>query len=236
MAIAIVGYRTYPDANAQEQVNDLEKAAAVLEQTRSDLYHPSTTDRKHWKGYILCGHSSGAHIALLMLVDRVSKELNKERMNIPFQTFIGISGPYNVSHHFDYEAGRGVEELSPLKPANGYTRMQLEYHSPAIRLQKLLSQKDAEKIISSILPRMLLVHGIEDTVVPFTNTSECASLLRMCGVSQCEELYLGKTGHEDTIMQFMLGGKTRKAVLEWLSHVTESKKNVTASVNTMSKL
>jgi hypothetical protein len=29
--------------------------------------------------------------------------------------FIGLSGPYDISKHFDFEAMRGVEQISPMK-------------------------------------------------------------------------------------------------------------------------
>ena len=233
ITVAVVGYRTYPDANALEQVNDLEQAASVLASERPDLLKPSPkdigigTEAKKWVGLCISGHSSGAHISLFMLVERVKTILQSQvkgqsslmdRVPIPFDSFIGLSGPYSISHHFDFEAGRGVEELSPMKPACGYTRNQFNMNSPAIRLSHILTEFDENNLLSvdKILPRMLLVHGVEDTTVPFTATSDCSKLLRACGVSRCEELYLGKTGHEHTVMHFMMGGKTKDAVMEWL--------------------
>ena len=241
-----MGYRTYPDADVKGQVEDLELAASELATLRPDLLIPPQTHSRQiikWSGICLCGHSSGAHIALFMLIERLRKALShmnsipkKESSlndepkavnidsalvkiydNIHFDSFIGISGPYNISDHFDFEANRGVEEISPMKPACGYSREQFLDHSPAIRLSKMLIDLNEHKSVclDQLLPRILLVHGIEDSTVPFTATSVCARLLRTCGASRCEELYLGKTGHEDTIMHFMLGGKTRDAVMEW---------------------
>jgi len=100
-----------------------------------------------------------------------------------------LSGVYDISHHFDYEAGRGVEELSPMKPACGYTRNAFDHFSPALKLQTLLSRRIAgeymhqqgktinvDEIIFKLMPDMLLVHvgvenafhGVENAIVPFT--------------------------------------------------------------------
>jgi len=189
----------------------------------------------YWMGNCLMGHSSGAHIALLLLVERVRYRIRiqnntnhsqrwKSVIPFEFDSFVGLSGPYGISHHFDYEAGRGVEEISPLKPACGSSRQNFHAHSPAIQLVQLQSKCCDSMVGSSfehLLPRnMLLVHGVEDTTVPFTATAEAGYLIRSCGVRQCEELYLSKTGHQETVLQFMVGGKTKDAVHSWLQRVT----------------
>jgi hypothetical protein len=253
MAVVIVGYRTYPDADVTGQVEDLEQAMAMLyhtcpylfpNQSKKDNDHGRRQD-SHWMGNCLMGHSSGAHIALLLLVERVRYQLDhanhhsqrwKSVFPFEFDSFVGLSGPYGISHHFDYEAGRGVEEISPMKPACGSSRQNFHAHSPAIQLVQLQSKCDNNNdnvngnllmvgggSFAHLLPRnMLLVHGVEDTTVPFTATAEASYLIRSCGVRQCEELYLSKTGHQETILQFMVGGKTQDAVHSWLQRVTIS--------------
>jgi hypothetical protein len=242
MAVVIVGYRTYPDADVTGQVDDLEQAMAMLYHTcphlfpnQSKIGDDDDDDGRrrdsYWMGNCLMGHSSGAHIALLLLVERVRYRIRiqnntnhsqrwKSVIPFEFDSFVGLSGPYGISHHFDYEAGRGVEEISPLKPACGSSRQNFHAHSPAIQLVQLQSKCCDSMVGSSfehLLPRhMLLVHGVEDTTVPFTATAEAGYLIRSCGVRQCEELYLSKTGHQETVLQFMVGGKTKDAVHSWL--------------------
>eukprot|EP00978_Attheya_sp_CCMP212_P038312 scaffold188674_cov45-Attheya_sp.AAC.1 len=256
MAVVIVGYRTYPDADVTGQVDDLEQAMAMLYHTSPHLFpnqskigcHDDGRRKdRHWMGNCLMGHSSGAHIALLLLVERVRYRIriqNDTNTNhhpqrwksvIPFEfdSFVGLSGPYGISHHFDYEAGRGVEEISPMKPACGSSRQNFHAHSPAIQLVQLQSNccdSNSNSTVGSsfehLLPRhMLLVHGVEDTTVPFTATAEAGYLIRSCGVRQCEELYLSKTGHQDTVLQFMVGGKTKDAVHSWLQRRVSSFSN-----------
>lgn len=217
-AVAIPGYRTYPDGNVANQVDDCEQAAKRLQLEYPELCQGRVT---------VVGHSSGAHVALLMLVDHVRRQLSgeedtEEEFALKVDSFIGLSGPYSISHHFDYEAARGVEELSPLKPANGYTREAFRKNSPVLRLKGLLAEitESERDCVSSLAPKMLLVHGVEDTTVPFTATSEAGSTLRACGVSECEEMYVAETGHQDTVMHFMVGGRSQRPVIDWIKRLS----------------
>jgi pimeloyl-ACP methyl ester carboxylesterase len=211
-AVAIVGYRTYPDGTVVDQVADLRDAAAFLART-----HPAWCERQ----VTVMGHSSGAHIALLFLVDRfiTSTKLSVTANgsgDFRIDSFVGLSGPYDISHHFDYEANRGVEEMSPLKPANGYTRQSFRTHSPALRLlDSLACQVESNRVIDKLFPLLVLIHGIEDDTVPFTATAEAGRILRSCG-ALCQEIYITETRHQDMVMQIMLGGKTLDAVIDWI--------------------
>ena len=209
-AVAIPSYRTYPDGKAAEQVEDARLALAFVRQRFP----------QHCGHVTMMGHSSGAHIGLLLLVERARKILHGEPIkNFPsVDAFVGLSGPYDISHHFDYEAARGVEELSPMKPVCGMSREAFRRNSPALRLLDALADASHEVNVASTLPsRILLLHSIEDETVPFTATGEAARVLRSCGVTQCQELYLGPgTAHQDTAVELMLGGPTRDAVIEWI--------------------
>ncbi len=242
ISVAVVGYRTYPDGDVQAQIDDLEAAAQFLSIHYSHLtQRPSSVEESDWTGVTLIGHSSGAHIALLMIVDRISRWVEsqsmKEDQNLPytkqntvqFDQYIGMSGVYNISHHFDYEAGRGVEEISPMKPACAFSRKSFDYYSPTLRLQSIFASqkisslsKPIEQVISEMVPRMLLIHGADDSTVPFTSTAEAGKIIRNCGVPFCKEYYLPATGHPDVVMELMLGGKSRDIVMDWLMHENET--------------
>jgi acetyl esterase/lipase len=231
-AVAVVGYRVYPDGNVTSQVLDLEAAYDKLSKLYPDLCGQNRQKRD--KGVIVIGHSSGAHIGLLMIVQQIKRSVHVEDSaeNISFSNnpfvdkFIGMSGPYSISHHFDYEAARGVEELSPMKPACGFSREQFRTNSPAIGLQDFMTSVKDKGAISRLFPRSLLVHGIEDGTVPFTATSECARTLRSCGVTNCEEYYAPRTSHEDTVVQLMLGGRVSRAIADWLSVSSGNEKHL----------
>ena len=116
-ATAIVGHRTYPEGDASSQVHDLEMAMNELKKR-----YPDICSRK----VCLMGHSSGAHISMLTLVERVRRKLELEQAGdalalqqweesqVKIDSFIGISGPYNICNHFEFESGRGVEQISPV--------------------------------------------------------------------------------------------------------------------------
>lgn len=197
-------------------------------------------------GTIVIGHSSGAHISLLWIVERLERKvlngIGKDTDNtVPIDSFVGISGVYNVGHHFDYEAGRGVEEISPLKPANGSTRRAFQRNTPAWKVQhellRTMNEMEAatfckqKRSSPGVFPnKIFLVHGAEDTVVPFTSTGEAARLLKQSlwgGFTNnsgtnvtIDECYFPKTGHEDTVVDLMMlgghKGPVTRTVLEWL--------------------
>lgn len=232
-AVAVAGYRTYPDGCVADQVHDLELAAAAIQRSPDLLLCGTKTNT----AVTLMGHSSGAHIALLMLAERAKKQLLPPKLRpdedpslpllenrLQFDSFVGVSGPYDISHHFDYEAARGVEELSPMKPVNGYTREAFRQNSPALLLRDALAAVPTEKesTCDELLPAMALLHGIEDDTVPFTATAEAARVLRSCGLTRVQEIYVPETGHQDAVIQIMLGGRMRDATIDWIKGLSPS--------------
>lgn len=240
--VAVVGYRTYPCVTAvtpdldscggnasglhgDSQLCDIKSAwdalQSVMQQVMADYGHS-----EGWVGNVVMGHSSGAHIALLMIVDMTSERLkNSDNNCVKLQIiypdyFIGLSGPYDISNHYDFEAMRGVEQISPMKAICGGSPGNFSIASPVSRLNAtFLSDEIASTNLQTVqecTPRILLVHGIEDTTVPFTATADSARSLQCCGLVHCEEVYLEKCGHQDVIMQFMIGGAAPEIVMDYL--------------------
>lgn len=228
-AVAIPAYRTYPNGRAPDQCRDVEAALTLMQQRFP----------QHCGHVTLLGHSSGAHIGLLLLAKwakQVLMEPGKSVDNFPLvDAFVGLSGPYDISHHFDYEAARGVEELSPMKPSCGMTRQGFRLHSPALCILDALAVTSERNVAATLPAEMLLLHSIEDETVPFTSTAEAARVLRSCGVTQCQEYYVGPgTAHSDTVVQIMRGGPTRDAVIEWMCQ--PRKQRASAMLHRPSKL
>ena len=266
-AVAIVGYRTYPDAaTIDTQVDDIRLAFEELDDVlnewvmvipdRFDVTNSIGNKDNNWVGNVIMGHSSGAHIALLLLIDMISdrmkssssteKESNRYPWSLPHY-FVGLSGPYDISDHFDFEAGRGVEQISPMNAICGFTRANFDRASPTKRLLSNLTSFDENSTayssgikkvaLEQIVPPMLLVHGIEDATVPFTATSDAARRLKCCGLTKCDEIYLEKTGHQDVIMQFMMSGPAMDAVFDWLfEYRSQPKVDVERRVKMQSRL
>lgn len=249
-AVVVVGYRTYPEAQTiDDQCEDVRSAWDKCEHVLNDLVVPAKRrdssvgdDGTGWVGNMICGHSSGAHVALLMLVNMIGEKMkNTDHTTMPMthhigqkypwvpDYFVGLSGPYDISNHFDFEGGRGVEQISPMKPICGHSRENFDRASPVKRLLSLFGKQRegaaaTSPTIQQLTPPILLVHGIEDSTVPFTATSDAGRLLRSCGLKQCDEIYLEETNHQDVIMHFMLGGPAKDSVLNWLLQCSQQKK------------
>ena len=41
-------------------------------------------------------------------------------------------------------------------------------------------------------------------------------MLRSCGLTRCDEIYLDGTGHQDVVMHFTFGSLARDLVLDWM--------------------
>ena len=223
MAVAIVGYRTYPDGNIQDQVDDLEAASKEIFLKYPHLCQPPTTctepERKKWVGTSLVGHSSGAHVAMLKIVQRIEcwsgngeRKCNAKEGTLHFDKVVGISGVFSINEHFDLESGRGVEEVSPMKPGCGYSMDSFDWHSPALRLATTSSRRPK----NLELPDTFFVHGMNDDVVPFSSAKRAAKILKGWGYNNIETHYLQSTGHQDTILHVMFGGPTRDLILKMI--------------------
>ncbi|CAB9512102.1 Carboxylesterase [Seminavis robusta] len=210
-AIAVVGYRVYPEGDASTQIQDVELAVAEIAK-----FFPLLCQNN----VFLFGHSSGAHVCMLAIVERARRDLevsrissaaalDRRRKRINFDGLIGMSGPYNIDRHYDYEAGRGVEQISPMSPANGHSRQMFLRFSPAVQLVDIASQctsEDERQAVRCAIPPITLIHGLNDKTVPHSATEEAARLLKTTDVADCKEIYVDDTGHEQTIMELMLGG------------------------------
>ncbi|XP_076444667.1 uncharacterized protein LOC143282784 [Babylonia areolata] len=79
------------------------------------------------------------------------------------KAFVGLAGVYHIGDHYQFETWRGIEHMSGMMPAM-YGPEHFERFSPSTILLSL------EAPIS--LPRMVLVHGTDDYVVPVTSSQK----------------------------------------------------------------
>ncbi|GFH55244.1 hypothetical protein CTEN210_11720 [Chaetoceros tenuissimus] len=224
MAVGVVGYRTYPDGNVQDQVHDLENAASCILKEYPQLVNPhNTNDCDDWLGVNLVAHSSGAHIASLMTIERIEKlfENNSDTFDtttLPFDNLLCLSGVYSISNHLEFEMMRGVAPYSPLTPANGYTQESFDFYSPPRRLEALLSntnRKNAKDVMNRMLPRILVTHGIQDSEVPFTTTRQAVKKYRSLGIENIDEMY-PNSGHKDVVVDLSFGGHAATTIIDWI--------------------
>ena len=214
-AVAIVGYRLYPEGDASTQIVDLELAISELARSYPHLFH----NNNH---VCLVGHSSGAHLCMLAMVERARRELElsrtlskhdlmvwKRNHQVPLNYMIGLSGPYNILNHYEFETQRGVEQISPMSPANGHSNNMFLRFSPAVQFRNLVCQCRSEEerhVLQKAFPPTTLIHGMNDETVPSSSTKVAAQLINSTGVAVCKEIYVDDLGHEETIVQVMFGG------------------------------
>ena len=230
-AVAVLGYRTYPDADVDGQVEDIGLCLNALARERPDLL-----DDQGQVESLVC-HSSGSHIGLLHVLEAAkasAAQMGRETPTMAEQTpigrFVGISGVYCIPSHYEYEKGRGVDQLSSLRAANGPGQDGFREASPAYRLECFVGANgdeecvllddtedsgDAQVKLDDHVPDMLFIHGIDDNVVQYNQTNIVVDALRssLGEPDRCEEVLLENVGHADTVLHLMFGGVTRDVVL-----------------------
>ncbi len=205
MIVVVVGYRTYPDGNVNDQVDDVESALNTFHE------YCDSVDKKNFCTTIV-GHSSGAHLSMLLLLRQYEQEIGILDSSFSFRIdyFIALSGVFSICDHFYYESGRGVEEFSPMKPACGRTRESFVNYSPT---EKFKAFNSLSTIVS---PRMLFIHGIDDDTVPFTSSKKLIAAMRSTGLDMdCTEHYLTSVDHTEVVIDIMLGGQSRDLIKKW---------------------
>ena len=201
-SVAVIGYRTYPDTDIHGQVDDVKLATEKLVKHSPEFAK---------NGVTIIGHSSGSNIGLLSILDVEFLQ------RVKLEAFVSLSAVFDIVKHFEFESGRGVEEISPMKPASGGSESSFKSCSPTYQVHDFV-----RKYGSELLPKMLLIHGAQDDTVPYTSTTELSQELHKGIVDQPSEkqrfktLILPEVGHADTVVQFMMGGETRDCVLNWL--------------------
>jgi len=104
MVAATMSYRVYPDGDINDMLDDIhhstEHVLANCEEYRGDP-----------KKLVVFAHSAGAQLAFMDVLRRL-----RESMQQP-SIVIGSCGVYDIADHYEYEAWRGVSEMSTMKPA-----------------------------------------------------------------------------------------------------------------------
>lgn len=193
-AVAVVGYRTYPDADCNGQVEDITLAVEKLVHCNSA-----------WKSITLLGHSSGAHISALALQRSLRPGL--------VDRFVGLSGVYDIPDHYRFEQERGIARFSPLAPVCGSSVAEWRRNSPT-RIARLGNSKQQYP------PAILICHGMLDETVPYISSVKFAEALRSGTEAKKSSIclqILESVEHSDAAKQLMFGGSTLDTILEWMA-------------------
>ena len=212
----ILGYRTYPDASVDGQVDDLAQAVEYFSEKYGGMGESGGP-------VVLMGHSSGAHVSMLAVM--------RGRLPAVDALIVG-SGVYDVERQKQQEIRLGVSEISPLSAANGFTRENFCRNSPQLLVDD----------IPENFPPTLLVHGEDDEVTPLENSKDFYRILqdksRGVDLGTSESVsgalarrtpfpkhvhqleILEETGHQDVVTNTCLGkGRAQAAILDWIAAV-----------------
>lgn len=219
--VVIPSYTLWPQGVVEDMVTDIKR---VLVWTRDNIH----TFKGDPEQIYLMGHSAGAHLAALTVVQDAVLKSSKPlpiavdmTRNASFDSIssassitsrgyelpppfpapydpstplvsvkglILISGVYNIPSHYVHESKRGLERLSPMRRVMGGDQASLSLNSPFLLLSHptltLLARSDsAEQRLVSALPRkILLIHGLQDNIVPLEQSVQFWRRLRDIGV------------------------------------------------------
>ncbi|GBG32708.1 Kynurenine formamidase [Hondaea fermentalgiana] len=180
--VLVLNYRLYPWAKSDEQAQDVNLALRWARER-----YPGASSTR------VMGHSSGAHISMLAAIQAAQQG---EQL---CDGLLLLSGPFDIETHYDFERGRGVHELSFMKPANGTTLEEFRARSP-VRLVRQLSVDERD-----LLPHIMLLHGEKDDTVPVTSTLALHRELVHIGHEDLETYILERHDHVDIHTDFMFG-------------------------------
>ena len=223
---AVIGYRTYPDADCIDQSIDVKDA---IQSTQK--YLSETRGRKEVRrDYTLMAHSSGCHICALGFTKGIfDSSLNIDR-------FVSMAGVFDIPQHYRWEIARGVARFSPMAQAcRRINDKEVEQHQPTkidpIRtlagwrenspIYDLVSNKEDYSI--QFPEKCYIVHGTEDTTCPYNYSQDFGNALKIHpNAPSLVDVDILDTGHAEMVVELMFGGRTRDAVLSWLEGTSSS--------------
>lgn len=136
----VMEYSLYPSCCTDVMVGEVSQALDWV----MDEYGMVEGGRK--KRVFLVGHSAGAHLCAMSLLER-----SKSIKHMP-DCFIGMAGVYDIAEHYEYERSREVHHLSTMKRAVGGEE-KFHMNSPTVVLKHSLQSKNIPR------PRKMTLHG-----------------------------------------------------------------------------
>ena len=205
-AVASVDYRLAPKAQFPENLYDV-KTAVRWARANAAQY------RLDPARFGVAGDSAGGYFALMLAATANVPALEGEQYGWPgvssaVQAAVDFYGPVDMERDWaEYYAASGVRRL-PLKLA-GYPTME-EYEFSCVSARHLAPLVCPHRYVHPGMPPVLLLHGVDDCVVPYQHSELMAERIRaVCGPERAElRLYPGRV-HSDR--DFMDGESARIA-------------------------
>lgn len=187
MVVVIPDHTLYPDASCEQMVREVAAAACwALESIDSYGGDPGRV--------VVAGHSSGAHLAGLALMD--SRFLSVYgHSSSEVRGFIGVSGGYDLEAQYAFEqmkdsAAQGATEL--MRTMVGLTGGQAGF-----------AQASPIAHVRAGLPPTLLIHGDADETVHVSQTVNLHASLQEAGAESTLRIYPGR-GHSDLLFDALI--------------------------------
>jgi acetyl esterase/lipase len=160
----VVRYPVFPDSTIRRQSESILEALKYVHRNRELMGVPRGAK------YVLSAHSSGANISALALIKGIH-----ERVKL-VDYFVGLAGVFDIERHYQFEATRGLHEVSPMGAA-AISRERFAESSPTLIVPDLPAED-----LKACWPWNLLLHGQLDTTVPYTSSMYFAKQLQEKGV------------------------------------------------------
>jgi acetyl esterase/lipase len=173
MVVVIPDYTLHPDADYEQMTREV--AGAISWTLDNVAQHGGDPGR-----VIVSGHSAGAHLSALALLDaRFLEDLGHSSDEIC--GWIGMSGPYDIRAEYDYWVEKGSTPEVMLEVMGG---------------KENFAQASPFSFARPDLPPLLIVHGEEDETVPVELSVDFHEALQAAGAPSTLTIYSG-AGHSD---------------------------------------
>jgi acetyl esterase/lipase len=180
MVLVIPNYTLHPNATYERMATEV---AAAVSWTLENIQDYGGDPQR----IILAGHSAGAHLSGLALLDpRFLSSYGHDRREIC--GWIGLSGVYDIQAEYDYWVDKGHQPKVILEVMDG---------------EQNFAQASPVRHVQGDLPPILLIHGEEDRTVPVQIAIDLQAALQSAGASSQLIIY-PEAGHSD----FLFAGFT----------------------------
>ncbi|KAM9968671.1 hypothetical protein ACTFIW_000542 [Dictyostelium discoideum] len=168
----VINYRLIPKGNIDDMLEDIDTATSFCYENIENYGGDKNK-------IFLMGHSAGGHIISQYVVVNYSKPIDNEqkiKKRVPLSGIFPLSAPLHINDHFLFETKRGVEHISPMRPAMKGPKYFDEY-SPSAVLEKIKDKSIRDEKLSTPFPSFYILHGVDDATVPLSSSTKFFSIL-----------------------------------------------------------
>ncbi|KAN0016133.1 hypothetical protein ACTFIU_006088 [Dictyostelium citrinum] len=174
----VINYRLTPKGNIDDMLEDIDNATSFCYENIENYGGDKN------KIYLM-GHSAGGHIISQYVVVNYSKPTIVENDNsqpknnkkrVPLSGVFPLSAPLHINDHFLFETQRGVEHISPMRPAMKGPKY-FDQYSPSAVLEKIKDKSIRDDKLPTPFPSFYILHGVDDATVPLSSSTKFFSIL-----------------------------------------------------------